>query len=465
MIVFAVALALSELAAAADSAVLVVTPVAVADPSGRRVDDSSLTKAAAALAKAAAARGVRVRAPMTTSVAVPVHVLPPDLAALSASARTAADELDTKNGVRLHRELIGKLTATLADHGDVAALVDTRLSLASLYLAMNEKALAKAELDAAARLRPVAELDLSRWSPQMAEAFAEAQGRVKSEPGGDVDIAVATAAIFVDGVRVGEAPLSIPLRRGIHLVEAVAPGHATLRRVVEVEPGGRARLDERMTADAAFELESKLRSELATTDRRVESTGLARSLGRVDKASEVIVTAVAPMDGGVAFIAARVIVADELGGEPRVVVASLDPGLAAAEATIAKALATLAEPAGAFTGGVSRVRGDNAPEPRIAIDPKTTLLGLARTAASVAASVAAAEPVNAVIAKPAKPAPPAASLPPPASDDGGFPWLWVGGGVAVVAIGAGVAAAILLQPTPEPVRGPDTTTLSVGVAP
>jgi hypothetical protein len=366
--------------AASNASALVTTPIALVDVNGAVPDDSTIAQVSKALAQATSTRaGARMAAGEGALATPAAATMPADLAALAAKAAKAAEELDTKNGIRLHRDLIDKVSARLADVGDVGPLADARLSLASLYLATNEQLLAKTELDAAARLRPNAELDLSRWPPNVAEAFSAAQGRVRSEPGANLDVGVepAGAVVFVDGVRVGESPQSLSVRRGPHVIWAGAPGHAPLIRAVDAAAGSRARIDGSLTAEPSWELGQRL-SEAAvaggTAAKRADAVAVARALGREEHAATVIVTGVVDVAGGVAVLLAR---ADD---EPRIAVVALDAGLSGASTAIGQGLAALDQPAGAFSGGVLRVRGDHAPDPAsLKLDASKWLLGVAST--------------------------------------------------------------------------------------
>jgi PEGA domain len=441
------------LAAAPDAAAttLVLQPVALVDNAGRAPAAATMDGVRTALARATTqAQATLLPPPALSEPGAPAW--PSDLTGLAERARAAAEMLETKSGVKLHRELIAQGRARLTELGDPTLLVDAHLSLASLYLAMKEQETARAELDAAARLRPASDLDISRWPPNLVSAFGEARLRVLAEAGAEIEVRSepAGAVVWIDGVRVGESPLTAPVRRGAHLVRLAAPGTAPVLRAVDAAPSSRVRVEEKLPLLAVDDLAERIRAELITEGRRAEVVGFARALANEARATRVVVCGVLPIDGGVVVLLAT---AQE---EPRLVALSLDPVLTGAHTELGTALAELDAPPGAFSGGVSRRRGPAAPEPSVKLDPARTIFGLGAQPTAVAGANAA----------PAVRAPAAAV----AEEESGFPWLAVGAGAGVVILGAAaatVAAVYFLQPTPEPekIQDPDRLKLSIGVAP
>ncbi|MBI1949686.1 MAG: PEGA domain-containing protein [Deltaproteobacteria bacterium] len=444
----------AALATAEPAPTLVLPPVSLADAAGRLPEPGIVEQARAALA-AAAAGHVRLLVEPAL-VAPPPPPLPADLASLAARAREAAETLDTKQGVRLHRELIAAAEHRLVEVGDVSVLFDVRLSLASLYAALREQALAQAELDAAARLRPNASLDLGRWPPALVEAFAQARVRVAAEPGAELDVRAepAGATLWVDGLRVGEAPLATTVRRGPHLLVLAAAGYRPRIFTLDAVAGARARVDERLAEIPAAALGARLRAELGGEGRRAEALGLAAALAAEvsateDKVARVVACGVVAVPGGVVVLLAPAI------DEPRLALVALDPVLTGAPAALGAALASFDKPAGAFSGGIERSAGPGAPDAAsLRLDLERRLLGLGRGAPPVAVGAPA----------PAAPTPPG-TVEPPAP--GGFPWLWVGAGagIAVLAAAGAGAAFVLLQPAPEQIQDPDRLRVALEVAP
>ena len=146
----------------------------------------------------------------------------------------------------------------------------------------------------AATNRPVEAVEtLDRLLAAPADLDAERLTRAQDERArqlgriGEIEVAssIAGASIELDGVEVGRAPLRAPLRvaSGDHIVGAVAPGHAPLRRKVSVAGQARARVELELTPiegkPAQLEIVSRVpEAEVLVDGQLVGHTPLGASL-------------------------------------------------------------------------------------------------------------------------------------------------------------------------------------------
>jgi hypothetical protein len=389
-----------------------------------------------ALRRALAADGVE---PLRFATDLPARAGAPEATALRQRADEAAANGDNDVAIRLYREAIDAHTRALAASGDVESLVDARLALATLYLGAGEAALARTELDAAARLRPAAELDPRAWSPVVIEAFDEARRRVAREPPAELTVrsTPSGADVVVDGVPRGPTPATVALPRGVHLLHLGRAGHEPRSQVVVLDAAGRVQRDETLTPRPAWTAWSNAQSTLRAPGTRAGDVAAIVALRRQLDADALWVPVVAATATGVAVVFARVV--DDV--EVVAVLGIDDVGAPAATALIAevarRAHRTGPTTADAVVAAHTPAAGD--PRDALRIDLRARAVGMA----------------DGVVVRDEDDASVFAS-----------PWTWVAVGVggALVA-GAATAAAVLLQPAPVEEREPDRTRVVVEVLP
>lgn len=425
-----------------------VPPVALSSAAGTASPDT-LAEIAAALHDALRAVGDRTE-PVPVAFAQPVASapsLPEDLASLRSRASAALADVDTRAAIRLQLQLVEALQARLLEVRDVVPLVDAQLALAGSYLAADEPLLARAALDAAARLRPALDLDLRRHSPRIADAFDESKARVAREPPATVELAIRPdgALVEVDGVPLGRSPTSVQLAKGPHLVWSAAPGHLAVARVIELAPGSRARVDEALAEDPCFTKARALTAALgapaapAAEGARAREVALARALAACMGASDVVVANVVALPGGTAVSLAWI---DAVAGADSTRRGDSSDGVRTGMASLPSA-GPLAPTIGELVGALARARSDRPLVVRAAGAPD----GMALLRPDFAARLLGG-----------------GDQPNLAADDGPLasPWLWAGVGVAGLALG-GVLAVVLLQPSGT-VTDPARTRVLVEVA-
>ncbi len=427
--------------------VLIVPPVllpSTAEPLSAAAVDDIAAALTAGIASGIASGGATA-VPLFFATPTPTtRPLPPDLVALQTRAQAALDDLDTKQAVTLLRQLVTTLEGRVVELGEVGPLVDARLALGGAYLAAGEPLLARAVLDAAARLRPALDLDLRRYSPIVVEAFDASKGRVAREPPATVELAVSPdgADVVIDGVPQGASPGAVRLPQGEHLVWIGAPGHVAVSRVLVVEPGSRIRVTDPLVEEPCF---TAARALAAARDAgRDEELRRARALATCLGHAAVVVSAIVPLPGatgsgpgGAALLAARVDADSARAG-----MVSLPPN--AATGASAAALA-------AFGGALATGPGDVLEPVRVADAPDGQ--ALLRPDWTTHLTGVGARPV---VQAPAGPVEEPGLL--------ASPWLWIGAGGVAAALAGGVVAVVLLQPA-EVTTGPPHTRVLVEVVP
>lgn len=442
---------------AAGNEVLLLPPLALVDAAGRTADATALGQLNRHLEQARAAAGIGSLAweEPADSIRPPSAALPDDLAALQKRADAAQRQVEYRSAVKLQRELVDALERRLEQVGDVEPLIAAHLALANLYLGVNERMLARNSLDRVARLRPALEVDMRRYPPALAEALAEAKQRVQAEPRCEIQIETlpAGAAVFIDGVPQGQTPTSAQVGQGLHVIWIGAAGHAPVQRALQLSPGGRIRVDEKLVEATDHALLRQLRQELETSGRRAEAHSIAGALVSEKKVPGLIMSALVPVVGGWAIVLAR----NHSGGGAFVI--SVDAAFDDGMPLLKRALQDLA-----FTPALpesQQLRGPNAPDALSALSPQfgKLVFGVApRTSRSITATSVAPGVV-------------ATSVPPanePSGEPGllASPWFWAGTGALVLAAGAaGGVTWYLLQPKTTVVQDPDQLRIGFEVVP
>jgi hypothetical protein len=429
------------LAGAAWAGPPVVLPAVALQSSAGTPEPDTLPRIDDALTDALRPAGV---APLRFPVDAPPR--PPD--DTGAELRRRAEEAtalgDTAQATRAYRQLIDHLLDALAAHGDVEPLTSARLALAGLYLGVGEAALARSELDAAARVRPAAELDPRVWSPVVIEAFDEARRRVAAEPTATLSVTTtpAGAEVVIDGVPRGVTPTSVTLPRGPHLVQLARAGHTPVVRRVVLEPGGQLRRDEQLQPTAAFSAWSAATATLRAPGSRGGDVAALVSLRRALDAEVLWVPVAVSTGDGVAVVVARVVDDVEVLAWAGLGVDATPASVALLARLVGAAVSTTAPPETGPVVLAEHLAGQCDPRLVLRVDPRARALG-------VADGVAVVAPVL-------------------ESDAGPWtsPWTWVAVGVggAFVA-GAATAAVVLLQPEPVEQRQPDRTRIVLEVLP
>jgi len=443
-------------AGAAESELVILPPLGLYGARGELPDPASLETVTRAIAEVCAEAGCATPgwSDPGSGLAPAPKPLPSDLIALKERASAALRDVDYQAAIRLHRQLVEALEQRLVEAGDVGLLVEAHLGLAQLYLSRRETMLVRASLERVARLRPGLSLDLRRHPPKLVERFEEVKARVAAEPKAQLSLTPkpAGAVVFVDGISMGKAPAELPVAQGQHLIWIGAPGHQPVLRAVEVDPGSRVVVDPTLSEREEHVLRGRLRRALESGAGRGEAISLAHALRAQLGAEAVVVTALAPIDGGLALIAA-------LADEPSTtVVGRLDPALQGLGPLLDNALRHLRAERARGEGGLEQMQGSGAPSELagLRLDFDAHLLGVKPV---VVASTASGDR-----------SPVVTTTPPPPDEEGGLlssAWFWIGTGAVVVAVAGGVAGglAYLLQPEAEVIEEPDRTTLDVEVVP
>lgn len=169
------------------------------------------------------------------------------------------------------------------------ALADLQLLAAQIHDARGRQASTIAALRAVRRLAPDRTLDAARYKPELVHRFEAARKPVPT-----AQLAIATtpagAAIWIDGVAVGNAPLTIDAAAvGRLYVTAVRDGAVTQTRIVEVDPGRENRLDLALPELSAAQRIERLRRALAGADAASEQWQLgAGEIARLAGADLVV---------------------------------------------------------------------------------------------------------------------------------------------------------------------------------
>lgn len=455
LVVCAVVVGAPVLAASND--VLLLPPLALVDAAGHAADATALGQLNRHLEQARIAAGIGALAweEPADSMRPTAPVLPDDLAALQKKADAALRQVEYRNAVKLQRELVDALEKRLEQVGDVETLINAHLALANLYLGVNERMLARNSLDRVARLRPALEVDLRRYPPALAEALSEAKQRMQSEPRCEIQLETtpAGASVYVDGIPQGQTPTTAQVGQGLHAIWIGVAGYAPVRRALQLAPGGRTRVEEKLVESSDHALLRQLRQELETSGRRAEAISIAGALTGEKKVRGLILSALVPVVGGWAIVLAR------NHGDGGAFVVSVDAAFDDSAALLKRALQELAF--SPTLPALQQLRGAQAPDAVASMQPQFGKLVFG-VAARATKSLTATSVTPTVVTT---------SVPPanePTGEPGllASPWFWAGTGAVLLAGAvAGGVTWYLLLPKTTVVQDPDQLHIGFEVVP
>ena len=339
---------------------------------------------------------------------------------LMQEARILYDRAQPQDAIPLAEEAVAAFQASLAFTDTPRELQDALLLLALCQLANGDPTQADEAFRRAAVVDPGRALENASYAPEVRQRFDQIRVQVAGQPSGTISVqTTASAAVWIDGRRVGEAPVQdYRLVPGPHAVVVRGIDGAVATRQVTVVPGANPPVD--------LPLERRNLGAGAATNsgRSRQMRALYQGVGRYSGSDLVLIAGVVDRRAMLQLYDpqsstfSRTIIVDVQGSTPQ---AGID--------TLIEQIPILA----AYASEDGGIRPDKVSPQVLPLYPGTNDL------------------LAGMLLDPA---------PPPVVDPGdkrGLPWYaWAGIGVAVAG-GGGVAAAVLLSGEDEGPTGPAGT--------
>jgi hypothetical protein len=120
-----------------------------------------------------------------------------------------------------------------------ALLADVSFHMALIHLRAENMGLAIGEFQLLHRLAPERTVDPVRYPPSIVKAFEDARKRVPTTIAATLQITATYNGdtIYLDGKPVGQAPLTLPIAAGTHIVAIAAPKYQATAQAIDVDPG------------------------------------------------------------------------------------------------------------------------------------------------------------------------------------------------------------------------------------
>lgn len=118
-------------------------------------------------------------------------------------------------------------------------LADVSFRMALIHLRAENMGLAIGEFQLLHRLAPERSVDPVRYPPSIVKAFEQARKRVPQNVAATLRITATYNGdtIYLDGKAVGQAPLTLPVTAGTHIVAIAAPKYQAAAQAIDVDPG------------------------------------------------------------------------------------------------------------------------------------------------------------------------------------------------------------------------------------
>lgn len=164
---------------------------------------------------------------------------------LMQEARILYDRAQPQDAIPLAEEAVAAFQASLAFTDTPRELQDALLLLALCHLADGDPARADEAFRRAAVVDPGRALENASYAPEVRQRFDQIRVQVAGQPSGTLSVqTTAAAAVWIDGRRVGEAPVQDHrLVPGPHAVVVRGADGAVASRQVTVSPGANPPVD------------------------------------------------------------------------------------------------------------------------------------------------------------------------------------------------------------------------------
>ena len=170
--------------------------------------------------------------------------------------RVLYERADFENAIPVLTDAANELQDGLAGATDSKDLIDALLLLGLAQASIGEQDAARAAFKRVAVLDPARELDAVNYPPKFVAMFSEVRDAVRALPPGKLQVQAPSskATVYVDGLRQGEAPVTLPnLPPGTHYVLVIGEGGRRSFENIDLAPDEKrqyvAPLDTRALAD------------------------------------------------------------------------------------------------------------------------------------------------------------------------------------------------------------------------